>query len=199
MPFCKQYNLCFIHIPKTAGTTIERALNIDINYENLLYLDKYENYDVCPQHFYINEIQQINNLSTYDIFTVVRNPFDRLVSEYHHYNKNWWARKYHNLPFKRFVEICLSIPEKERRYAFDGHLELQTNYIADSSLNINIFKYENIQEAFDWINLKVNQKLCFTHERKSCRNPYRDYYTNYTKDIVKKFYQKDLEKFNYTF
>ena len=193
MPLQLKHKLCFIHIPKAAGTTIEKALSISRE-EELFFLDKYKNYPVCPQHLTLAEIaQETDNLMDYSIFTVVRNPYDRLVSEFHHYTDNWFARKYHGLDFDQFVEVCLALPEQIRRYSFDGHLELQTSYIK-APFPVKIFRYEQLHKCFDWLKEKTGEELNFGHERKSVeRRDFSSYYQNLdTLTRVNDFYQKDF-------
>lgn len=199
MPISKIHKLCFIHIPKVAGTTIEKAL--DMHHEDLFYrYGKYKKYEVCPQHLTHQELSlEIPNLSEYQLFTVVRNPFDRIVSEYNFYHETWWAKEYYNLNFDDFVRICLSIDKAKRKFCFDGHLEPQVDYIR-GDLPVKIFKYENLEECFYWLREITGENLNFGHERKAERKNYKDYYDNVeTIKIVEDFYRDDLDYLDYNF
>ena len=74
----------FIHIPKTGGTTINCVINKsewqtepDFNYRHIIYETKRSNsgdiFNPMKNEEYAN----------YQIFTMLRNPVDRLISEYY--------------------------------------------------------------------------------------------------------------------
>ena len=75
----------FIHIPKTGGTSIKSVL------------DDYSNADcVVSSHQPIGKMPDVPN---YFIFTMVRNPFTRLGSAYHHY-----CRRNRHVEFSTFIK-----------------------------------------------------------------------------------------------
>lgn len=205
MPISVKHNLCFIHIPKNAGTTIEKSLGMD-DIESFYQKKKYKDYGVPPQHLTFEELSKELDLSGYKKFAIVRNPFDRIVSEFHHYENNELAKNYHDLCFTEFVETCLNLENKERKYIFDGHLEPQVDFIR-GDFDIKIFKYEKISECFDWLMDITQENLVFGHERKaSNRLNYKEYYklnnSLYclkTISLVEDFYKEDLKQFNYEF
>ena len=75
--------LKFIHIPKTAGTSIENAgkkINIDWGRYHKEYIP-----EKIAYHFHHHTILSKLNpdiVNKYDWFMVVRNPYDRILSEY---------------------------------------------------------------------------------------------------------------------
>ncbi|MBT3465432.1 sulfotransferase family 2 domain-containing protein [archaeon] len=69
----------FIHIPKTGGTSIKNYLR-DNDIPTLFLSHDIED----PKYKYPNEISKKNNPHA---FTVVRNPFDRVVSAYYFLKK----------------------------------------------------------------------------------------------------------------
>ena len=200
MPYSKEYKICFVHIPKTAGTTIEKSLNL-LNAESLYSERKFVNKNVTAQHFNYEELKEVlgDTLDQYQIFTVVRNPFDRIVSEYHHVIHNDWATEYKNLSFDEFVKKSIFTDVETRIRIFDAHIEPQTYFIKGCE-NIKVFKYENLEECFNWIRQIVGDNISFGHERKSERRPYNEYYKNSdTIKLVSEFYKEDLERFSYSF
>jgi hypothetical protein len=199
MPICLKNKLTFVHIPKTAGTSIEKALNIQ-HPECLYKLNKHNELPVCPQHMFLSEIiNECEFTKKYTTFTVVRNPFDRLVSEFLFYEKTYWAKDYHKLDFEEFVHVLIHLPDKKRRYAFDGHLEPQHFYL-DYKLPIHIFKFENLQPLEEWLSEKTSNTIKLPYElRNTSRTHYSDYYSLKTLKKVTEFYKKDLELFKYKF
>ena len=202
MPISHEHNLIFIHIPKTAGTSIEKAL--DLQKESCLYKrGKYKNYPVCPQHLFLSEIiEEVPDAKTYIAFSVIRNPFDRFVSEFLYYNQTYWSKKYHNLKFEDFIDVALKLSPEERRYAFDGHLELQIDYL-NYNIPTNVFKFEDLNQGKleKWLLKNYNLNIKIPHENKNKnRLTYNHYYTTQSSiDKVSEFYAKDLEAFYYKF
>lgn len=113
MPYSKKYNTLFIHIPKNAGSSICDFLDIKkLDYSKLLanteIKKKYHNnaffaknlvtgafLTPCEQHLYPSEIyerfERANKILFYDSlykFTIIRNPYDRLISCYDFFLKN---------------------------------------------------------------------------------------------------------------
>lgn len=200
MPVCNQHKIIFIHVPKTAGTTIEDALNLF--QVNNLY-DKHgklHNQSVTRQHLYGSEIleQCKINPKDYYIFSVVRNPYDRLVSAFHFIQNQrnlYIPEKIKQMSFDNFIRCGFKMDKFERRYIFDGHLELQTNYLDID--NINIFKFENLQECFDMLSARFNIDN-FKHCLKcTVRKPWEEYYTPELKELVYNFYKEDFDRFKY--
>jgi chondroitin 4-sulfotransferase 11 len=202
MPLCLKHNLFFIHIPKTAGTSIEIAL--DMRKPECFYSENRFNkiLKINPQHFIYSDLSNILNVKNLNIFTVVRNPFDRLVSEFKYVqkteNSNW--TDYKNLNFDSFVDEVLNLDSNMACDIFDNHLMPQYDYIKGGEDIIKIFKYENLSEFVDWLFLKTNDLMILSHERNSEKMHYSFYYKyKKTIDMVAEFYKKDLEYFNYSF
>uniref|UniRef100_A0A6C0E533 Sulfotransferase domain-containing protein n=1 Tax=viral metagenome TaxID=1070528 RepID=A0A6C0E533_9ZZZZ len=91
MPYFKndKTNILFIHIPKTGGSAVEsylsRRYNIKLNKSRLFYFDKTFSH-VSLQHQTLSTILQNHSrfniqLSDLMIFTVVRNPYTRIISD----------------------------------------------------------------------------------------------------------------------
>jgi hypothetical protein len=202
MPLYLTHNLFFIHIPKCAGTTIEKAL--DIQKEEFFFSkNRFSTLlKVSPQHFTYRNLKIISNLNKFKLFTVVRNPYDRIVSEYKYIQNGeneYWA-DFKNITFDTFVEKIFLLDEFKRYDLFDSHFELQYSFIEEGEDLIKVFKYENLQEAFDWLNLTTDSTITFPHERNSEKMHYSFYYKyRKTIDIVSEVYKKDLEYFNYSF
>ena len=85
MVWCKNNKLIFIHIPKTGGTTIEKFFNLR---------KKINGYGDASGDFKGKSLQHLIGLDIRKIlgekvfnnffkFTIVRNPIDRVISEYY--------------------------------------------------------------------------------------------------------------------
>ena len=103
MPIDHKKKIVFIHIPKTAGTSIEIAMGINKHIgkdgKNLLNrsindFSSHSLYGRGMQHFQIQEIYSHlesldKDINSYKYFTVIRNPGERLISHYLGRNGNW--------------------------------------------------------------------------------------------------------------
>ena len=95
MPFDRQRALFFLHVPKTAGTSIERALDLDgpwdqenqakgfglIQSRDLLARNLSSNF---LQHLSLSELETLfpEAVAEAELFTVVRDPWARLLSSF---------------------------------------------------------------------------------------------------------------------
>lgn len=125
MPYIEQHNLLFIHIPKTGGTAIERALGIKAANQPKKLISKQgeliEGVKTFPQHFTPDILRERLGEDVYESsikFVVVRNPYTRVLSEYFYRNKSgsmknfpYWFKKYykkldhaHKIPQSKFVD-----------------------------------------------------------------------------------------------
>jgi hypothetical protein len=72
--------IIFIHCPKTGGRSISKMIG-GSNSKN-------KNENVQDGHFTLNHYAENHNLDNFFVFTITRNPWDRIVSCYH-YAKSW--------------------------------------------------------------------------------------------------------------
>tara|TARA_Y100000592_G_C5366952_1_gene266534 strand:+ start:175 stop:813 length:639 start_codon:yes stop_codon:yes gene_type:complete len=206
-----KHKFIFVHIPKCAGTSIEKALlkyeGLDIDSNDKFYLDSMPELikkeyllDYPPhsysQHFFLNQYEQ-SLASNYYCFAFVRNPWDLMVSEYFYILKNYEI----NLSFEEFIKTGDKLKEIKgfRWFVERGHHLLpQVNFLSE---NIDfIGRFENLQDDFDTIcdNIKIS-RIDLPHYNSTNRNHYTTYYNSSTRETVLKRYKKDIEYFNYKF
>ncbi|MBM3302792.1 MAG: sulfotransferase family 2 domain-containing protein [Deltaproteobacteria bacterium] len=102
MPLFREPGITFIHIPKTAGTSIELALGLDLNpaienpgvcFGRLASPDlmKLELSSQFLQHLRLAEVEKLHPDFVRDswVFTVVRDPWTRLVSSFRRKDRPW--------------------------------------------------------------------------------------------------------------
>jgi hypothetical protein len=131
-----RYNkVLFVHVPKTGGTSISKFL-IDRNLDNWVR--------VCPvrhdPYFILEENNNIDNLDF--TFSTVRNPYTRMYSYYHHFQKIWEVK----LSFYQFLCKVRSrdIIGKTPWITFPQH-----HFLFDKCGKFSIkkvYKFENLQE-----------------------------------------------------
>lgn len=143
MVFSDKYKLIFIHIPKTSGTSIEKALNLMNN--NCGYGIKNNK---AMQHYLWDNYKKYypNKWKTYRKFSICRNPYTRFVSEYY-----WCMVK--NVGYKggqtidQFIEYCKKVIDSGNYNTtiFHDHFIPQHKYIYDNNGNLmvdELFKME---------------------------------------------------------
>lgn len=191
--------LAFIHIPKTGGTSIETNIIGHSNPEDTKHLTATQ----MKQH--INE-QQPDEWNNYHKFTVIRNPWDLVVS--------WWRWRVKQAKEKQawcedtsqgFNTFLANhpdiIPGHYLNYFDPGLTYMDYISINDKVIVDTILRFENLQD--DWclfiekLKLPFNSKL--PHINKTQRKHYSYYYDKHTVDLVYRKFQKEIDMFDYEF
>jgi hypothetical protein len=209
MPISYTYNIVFIHIPKCAGTTIEKILGTCTVREYYSLRKKAEQWNSkTPQHLtYLELKNELNiNWSDYYAFSVVRNPYSRFVSEYN-YRKSLFSKtkrpEHDPKTFSEFI-LNLNMETGERILAFDGHLETQSSFLKNSNgliePSIQIFNFENLQPCWTILEQKtgVEYNNALWSRKSIDGTPYQQFYTEETKNIIYNFYKEDFDNLGYS-
>lgn len=195
MPIFQKNDLkiLFIHIPKTGGTYIyENLRHRGFIIDPSTYDRKKPRHRNSIQHQTYNDLNERYNIDSFNIiFSITRNPIDRLISQY-----NWKKRgrkKNINDWIKQIFNIYISNNSIE-----DDHIKPQINFVGDKSL---VFKYEDglsnimnkLFEQIDGIKLDLNVVINKSNQRVGID----DLSPNSIK-LIKNFYMEDFHAFNYT-
>lgn len=178
----------FIHIPKTGGMSISKALKAT-KYRNRRRLVPGAEYSgiVTFGHELLPWLQR-RNLAPVDCFTFAfcRNPYDRAVSLWAFNNK----RNGLSLTFREF---CRKLDEWVWRIRMP-----QARWLDDVDLDF-LGGFETLQEDFDRLCglLGVDRKKPLPHLNRSDRMPTAAYYDNETQAIIRAHYARDFERFGY--
>lgn len=222
MPINSNYKIIFVHIPKCAGTSVEKFLGM-ANITNLfsykpikattLKYDKskfskeelfnFEN--VTPQHLTAVELRKILDPDVFNSFykfSVVRNPYDRLVSEYYyiHETPSEKTKPFRGEGFDVFLETVFKLPEEEQLALFDGHLQLQSNYIVDKDDKIlvdEVFKIEDITACEKKLQSIVGTERTLPHSRPTTENEVMKLLSKEQKNFIYSKYEKDFVLLGY--
>ena len=186
----------FIHIPKTAGSSVEKVVYESkglIGHKTIL---QYKNAD-------------IGKFNAYFSFTFTRNPYDRLVSAYFYlirggrnkYDKAWSddnLKEYGS--FENFV-LALDTPAICEKIFKWMHFIPQYKFVCDVDNKILVDfvgKLESIDVDFVVVAKKLGvSSLLLPHENPSEHEAYETYYTDPMREVVQKTYKDDFELFNY--
>jgi len=191
----------FIHIPKTAGTTIRASMRGEY--------DQLHN----PHHatmFQLKKLLPEKTFQTYFKFAFVRNPYARQVSiwEYSHKIVNMYEKsgKNHRSELEKNYQVCLEKTKFKNFKAFCARpVQYDYSYYyrdpnTDKVLLDFFGKVENLQEDFNIACDKIGiPRRQLSHLNKTNHKHYSKYYDEETKRIVAERYAKDIEYFGYKF
>ncbi|MCV3488049.1 sulfotransferase family protein, partial [Campylobacter lari] len=194
--FHDKYKCIFIHVPKVAGSSIERVI--------------YQTDRWLIGHVKASDYVKFdrNKFDSYFSFGFVRNPYDRVVSAYHYLkdgggtlgDKKWAAENiYKYSSFEEFV-LKLENAEIQNKILNWIHFVPQYKYLCDNEKNILvnfIGKFEKLEEDFKKILDILNRKDNLVHVNKSKHCNYKNYYNIKTYEVIRKIYKNDFEIFDY--
>ncbi len=177
----------FIHINKTGGSSIEKALNLP--FEHKTAIEK------------IDEIGRRQWDRRYS-FTAVRNPWDKVVSHYHYrVQTNQTDLAIETVDFKKWVQLTYGSMDPIY-YDKPKMFMPQSDWIVDrdGKVVVNfICRFENLSNDFRQVCSKLGKAAQLPHLKASKRGHYSLYYDDATEEIVGTWFAKDLENFGYQF
>jgi len=210
----KKYKCIFIHIPKTGGSSIESLIwnKYSKTEENLWngFIDEYHNKYQTGGLQHLKAVQVLNEISpfrfnNYFKFTIVRNPFDKAVSQFEYLKKRKDLRDFIGIKssssFKNYLEL---IQEKNH-----VQWEPQTNFIYDSKNELMVDflgRFEDYDNDVNHILDVIGKRRGFfgkprsiPHLKKSSRRHYSSYYDEESVKLIEQIYGRDLDLLNYQF
>lgn len=197
----KNKNVIFFHIPKTGGTSLESWLLENISSKQLLF-DNFvqEDMSVTPQHLGCKTIKSILGTEIYEEsykFAVVRNPFDRLESEFF-YRVKLGQVNLGKRPEQYFSFWLLDALKKYNKTPsiYDNHFRPQTYYVDNDTV---VYKFEN---GIGNITSKIAKDFSIPHDsivehkKTSVRKPV--YWSSKALHSISAIYNDDFVDFNYS-
>ena len=195
-----EHKFIFVHINKTAGSSIKHSLR-SCPHENL-------GHEILSES--INKCQ--GDPDEYFKFTFVRNPWDKIVSNY--FFRMGFCKRTQKLSFKDWVTNST----KKKSPTFDNYSFLycfaqrpQLDWISDRNGKLLvdfIGRFENLHEDFNIIcdRLEIPRQELSYKNKSTLRNPkdhgrkhYGELYDDETKEIIEERFAKDIEYFGYKF
>jgi len=138
---------------------------------------------------------------SYFTFSVVRNPFDRFVSNYHMITTT--PHRIQNILKPMFGKSTLTFEEFVENFdkKVNHHWLPMTEFHPEKDLSF-VFRFEHLKEDMKKFKELTGVELKHIHMNR-CRKPkphYRDFFKKQEWiDKVSQYYAKDLEKFGYSF
>lgn len=205
MPYFKNAHLLFIHIPKTGGSNIENFfmnylkqnptinqllsnnLNLKINNHSLQHMTYQEIYN--NKDFF-----NINFDSKIKILTVVRNPYNRIISDLFYLKLG--NKKNNKDEIEKIIEKYLN-----STHLYDNHKLEQYKFLTDNDnkilKDIIILNSETLNDQMNELGFPEFSNFCNQTNTKITKD-YYDYLNEASIKMINDYYKKDFEYFNYT-
>jgi hypothetical protein len=225
---CRDFNCLFVHIPKSAGQSIEQffvdrlGLDWDRDREQLLLQANDDRSRGTEKLAHLSAAEYVGDgyleQEEFDRlfkFSFVRNPWARIVSEYRYRNY------FHHRSFSDFVLNKLPQPGWDDKYR---HVMPQHDMLHDRDGRLLVDfvgRFESLQADFDTVcerlgidnpelphrnpsnkrsrNLKRRFRNVLFRNGEQHTSRYTDFYDDETRAAVNHLYQRDIETFGYRF
>lgn len=220
MPVYRNHRVLHIHIPKTAGTTIEQQFaelgdmhwDASCRYGRVRRPDRwYEDH-----HLTLGELRalSLDDARWLDTFAVVRDPYQRLLSEYHWRHTLVYERQAPELlAFETFDAMVAAIP-RDLEHNWDRyigladrdhanlliHLRPQWHYVCDAAgrpdEGVEIVRFEQLRDDLEPLYRRWHVA---TRPFGAPRPPLdlAEYYSDESLAVVNAVYARDFEMFGY--
>jgi hypothetical protein len=201
----------FIHPPKCAGTSIREILRKHYGsyHKNIEFEPFYMPLSSEGINYQISVHAQLSRFAQFIddrhgagffkrpewyVFAVIRNPFDRLVSFYHHI----FVNRDNKLTFDEWV--CKQL--KQDDFALNRTYQSMFHYNNEVSID-HFIRQENIEQdakiVFNKLGIRDFILPHVKHNTNREEYEYRKYYNDETKEIVSKLFEWDINYFGYKF
>lgn len=177
----------FVHINKTAGSSIERALGLPF------------------QHRTARELRDLVGPKRWEecfTFAFVRNPWDKVASHYHYRVKtNQTGLGQNSIGFNEWVVRAYG----ERDPSYYDHPRMfmpQVEWIDDEGgvcLVDFVGRYERLEEDFGTVCERTGRSGDLPHLKSSDRPHYEKLYSERAAEVVARRFHRDIERFGYEF
>jgi hypothetical protein len=196
-----QKRFLFVHIPKTAGNSIQSILR-DYSEDEIVALrgeqDGIERFGLRNPNY---KVRKHSTLAQYRMalgeerfrplykFACVRNPWDRMVSYY--FTPTQQVEALDRKEFRKIISKALSVADYLRLYKGE----------ADSFGNVDyIMRFENLVDDFRAVCAALGiSPTTLPQYNRSSREHYSKYYNNELRELVRKRFAPEIERFGYTF
>ncbi len=196
----------FIHVPKAGGTSVTEALRQFAlprppRWTSLLRpfgLPRDHRRHRFEKHGSLRSVERVlpgDRFRTWFKFAFVRNPWDRLVSDYS-FVLNRPAHRRH-ARVKRLGSFAAYL-EREAPRVMSSQVEL----LRDSTGRVGVDfvgRFERLEADFATVCARIGVAARLAHHNRTDHAAYREFYDERTRDLVRSSWADDVEAFGYEF
>lgn len=220
--YLKDHNLIFLHIPKCAGTSVEKAFGFFDQYQGWERQDHRTYREFHPASLNPNRFRNRSNFAELtkrlikkrpnpkaniyptrnefkgcEVFAIVRNPYTRAFSWYKNVisDQTYWDRfgVSDKTPFNEFLQ----------RFLGRDSLRTQMHWLMDFDgnlpSNIHLLRFENLAEDASAFFAARNLEVTLGHELKSQASLMGEtIFDDRSKLLIREFYAEDFNALNYS-
>jgi len=205
----KKRGFWFVDIPRTSSSSVRTELGAHFGFPfgKASVRDVVpEGVDVMGDHLPVWQLQDLLGAQSWErlyTFTVVRNPFARVLSMYR------FRKKYNMMP--EDVSFIQYVEWHDRHFGeipfFDpsqSECRRQSDFLVDRSGNLavsEIFRYEERERMRKSVEerLGVPSREIWAMKSGLESADYREHFTGRAREIIEKVYERDLSEFGYEF
>lgn len=218
MPISHPHRTIFVHIPKTAGTSVESVLGMHGDKSDI-GIRPYFNQEIDREHLYGRDLQHMTAAELRDVlhrdgvfdryfkFAIVRNPWDRLVSVFAWTNQKWargeaLADGEFESSVRQLHAMFVVARSARQPLRAAPHYWPQMHFLMDRArqpLLDFIARYESLDADWEHIRRKIGIQADLPSRMRSHHRPYQSYYNDTTRAMVAEIYAEDVAAFGYSF
>lgn len=200
-----QYRLLFLHHRRTGSTSIHEFLCQSLGGHNIPEDQSVCNEELRYKHTDIYALEKYRILSRSDIdsllkFSTIRNPWDSLASAYQKIYNKWHT---YDLRSPTLDPAIIEYAKKPYDFIYfleSGLAQMKNTFWAKQS--DKIIRFENLNNDLYTLLTTVGYDgpVNIPHLNKTdSKNNYRQYYSDYTRDLVYNLFTDEIDQFGYEF
>lgn len=148
--YIENKKIIFLHIPKTGGSSIETLLVKEFNTPNT-----YLRHNTFSQIF---DKMKDKSLNKYIIFTVLRDPFERIVSSYNHGIRANILKKMSFQEYVNYIFKYYSNDFEKTEYNSNDYMKFNGNKVIDKRHIETLQYWINIPNFLNFNDLRLDKK-----------------------------------------
>jgi hypothetical protein len=194
MPISDRYQVIFIHIPKCAGISVWVGMDLSICECNLISTSPPILQHLLPKQLKNKYISK-KKWKAYKKITIVRNPYDRVVSDYFWLMKT--SEEFEHQSFDEFLDLREDVVH-HNKYAdnmYYDHFYPMYFYFEDITYD-HVFRFENLDK--DFLEIKKIFKIVKDFTKNNSTEHAAFVLSAEQKDRIYALYETDFLQFGYS-